>query len=351
MNPATTACFEQEDRHARGLVRDLHVPRPSFYWPDLLLSAGIGWTAFGFAATLPFSAIMLACAGVAVFALYRALCFLHEISHIKRSALGGFEAVWNVLVGFPLLMPSFVYAGVHQAHHSLGSYGTSRDPEYLPFAQSRRMTVVFALESFFIPAALLLRFLVAGPVGLLVPRFQKWLAVHASALTMNLAYRREITPDLMTKIRRDTSLLLLMWVAAIAILPAHVFLVWFGVVSVASFINTLRTLVAHRYEGDGMPLDRGGQLRDSIDVPGRVWTELWAPVGLRYHALHHYFPGIPYHNLAAAHRRLVASLPAESLYCGVRSTGLARSLQSLLSGKARKRKLIAPDTEPAAARL
>jgi len=30
----------------------------------------------------------------------------------------------------------------------------------------------------------------------------------------------------------------------------------------------------------------------------------WAPVGLRYHALHHYFPGIPYHNLGFAYQRL-----------------------------------------------
>ncbi len=325
------APFEAEDRHAKSLVRDLHSPRPAFYWPDLILSAATGWVAFGFAAALPSSAAMLVCAGIAVLALYRALCFLHEISHIKRSALGGFETVWNLLVGFPLLMPSFVYVGVHQAHHSLGSYGTSRDPEYLPFAQSSRMTVLFALESFLIPAVLALRFLAAGPLGLLIPPLQRWLAVHASALTMNFAYRRQVTPELMSKIRRDTALLLLLWITAIALLPAHVFIVWFGVVSVASFINTLRTLAAHRYEGDGTPLDREGQLRDSVDVPGRVWTELWAPVGLRYHALHHYFPGIPYHNLATAHRRLRAALPPEALYCGVSHTGLYGSLRSLVS--------------------
>jgi fatty acid desaturase len=117
------------------------------------------------------------------------------------------------------------------------------------------------------------------------------------------------------------------------LLPLRAFAVWFGVVSVASFINTLRTLAAHRYEAEGDPLDRSGQLRDSIDVPGSFWTELWAPVGLRYHALHHYFPGLPYHNLGEAHRRLVKALPAGSAYRASTSPGLLASLTALIAGK------------------
>jgi fatty acid desaturase len=38
------------------------------------------------------------------------------------------------------------------------------------------------------------------------------------------------------------------------------------------------------------------------------------PVGLRYHATHHLFPSMPYHNMRAAHKRLMAELPADSLY-------------------------------------
>jgi len=329
--------FEQEDLQSRALLRDLHVPRPFVYWTDLLLSAGLGWTAFAFAASLPFSTAALLCAGAAVLALYRTLCFIHEISHIKRSALPGFETVWNLLAGFPLLMPSFIYVGVHQSHHSPGSYGTSRDPEYLPFAASRRMTIVFALESFLMPAALMARFLAAAPFGLVIPPFGRWLAVHASSLTMNFAFRREVTRELSAKINRDTVLLLAMWALAFALLSRHVFIVWFVVMSIVSFINTLRTLAAHRYEGDGTPFDRSGQLRDSNDVPGRVWTELWAPVGLRYHALHHYFPGIPYHNLATAHRRLIGALPSGAVYREVTRPGLLSSLRSLVAGKTGER--------------
>ena len=56
------------------------------------------------------------------------------------------------------------------------------------------------------------------------------------------------------------------------------------------------------------------QLYDSADIVGNPLTELVYPVGLRYHALHHMFPSLPYHNLGIANRRLMAQLPADSPY-------------------------------------
>ena len=334
-SPAPFA-FAAEDRQSRELVRDLHVVRPAVFWTDLILSASVGWAAFGYAIALtPFSPWMLGACAVSVLALYRGLCFVHEITHQSARSLPGFEATWNLLIGFPLLIPSSAYVGVHQSHHSLSSYGTSSDPEYLPFAHSTGMTIVFALESFLIPIVLVLRFLGLTIPGLLIPAFGRWLAVHLSSLTMNVAYRRKLTPELWAQVRRQSVCILLMWSLPIALatqgkLPWRFFAVWFGVSSLVSFINTLRTLGAHAYESTGEPLDREGQLRDSIDTPGAVWTELWAPVGLRYHALHHYFPGIPYHNLPAAWQRLSDAMPEDSVYQKVQSSSLPFSLQELL---------------------
>jgi fatty acid desaturase len=179
-----------------------------------------------------------------------------------------------------------------------------------------------------------IRFLLLTPIAFLYPPFYKWLVVHLSSLTMNTAYRRELTPELMALVRRQNARILFMWaaffaLAAAGVLPWRFFLVWLGISSFVSFINTLRTLGAHAYESSGEPLDREGQLTDSIDTPGAPWTELWAPVGLRYHALHHYFPGIPYHSLAEAWRRVSTSLPASSAYHRVRSPSLAHSLYAL----------------------
>lgn len=57
------------------------------------------------------------------------------------------------------------------------------------------------------------------------------------------------------------------------------------------------------------------QIADSINFAGRSpLTALLFPVGLRYHALHHWFPALPYHSLGRAHRRLMAQLPADSPY-------------------------------------
>jgi fatty acid desaturase len=330
----TATVFEVEERRSKELLRNLQSPSPRIYWIDLAASSLAGWAAFAEAVRLPFSAASIACVAVAVLALYRCLCFLHEISHINRSGLRGFEAAWNAVVGFPLLMPSFVYVGVHQWHHHARTYGTSQDPEYLPFARSSRMTAVFALESFLIPAALLIRFLVLAPVGLLIPAFHRWLVRHASSLTMNFGYQRESPPEVSRRIRRGSVVILAGWAAAAAlcargILPWRVFAVWFAMLSLVSFVNTLRTLAAHKYESDGAPLTRAEQLQDSIDVPGGPWTELWAPVGLRYHALHHYFPGVPYHNLPEAHRRLTEALAVDSVYRRVSNPSLWRCLANL----------------------
>jgi len=135
-------------------------------------------------------------------------------------------------------------------------------------------------------------------------------------------------------VRIQSGLVLILWLgfAVMAwadLLTWRFFAVWLGISSAISFINTLRTLGAHAYESAGGPMDREGQLRDSIDTPGAAWTELWAPVGLRYHALHHYFPGIPYHNLKKAWSRLSAALPHDAAYHRASSRGLARSLRAL----------------------
>ncbi len=256
---------------------------------------------------------------------------MHEISHLRKVALPGFETVWNVLVGVPLLMPSFVYSGVHPDHHSLATYGTKGDPEYLPFATSRGMIIAFALQSLLIPMILIVRFIPIAMVCLVIPRFHRWVAAHASSLTMNVSYRRNVTADALRTMVQWQVYILVFWGCCFAavvqgLLPWQIFLIWYAATAFASLVNALRTLGAHCYETSGEPRSRLQQLEDSIDTPGAFFTELWAPVGLRYHALHHYFPGLPYHNLGEAYRRLTGNA---SPYDRMSSASLAASLSSL----------------------
>ena len=79
-------------------LADLHKVRPAIYWADLLLSAGVGWISFAIASSQPLgSPAGIAAIVVAIFALYRALAFTHEISH-QRHRIPYFEAAWNWLV-------------------------------------------------------------------------------------------------------------------------------------------------------------------------------------------------------------------------------------------------------------
>jgi fatty acid desaturase len=323
---------------AHQFVADLHAPRPSVYWTDLLISTVVGWTAFGVAVAAPaWSWTTAAAVAISTLALYRGLCFTHEITHLRRRAVPGFETAWNLLLGVPLLLPTFTYVGVHQSHHNLATYGTKDDPEYLPFRRSRRLIVMFSIQSsLLLPILLLLRFLVLAPVGLVWPRFHRWLETHASSFAMNPMYRRVVTPAIARMMRVWEGVTLAAWAVVTAVVagglvPVRMLLVWFVVMALVSLVNTMRVLGAHDYETDGAPRDREGQLADSIDTPGGPWTELWAPVGLRYHALHHYFPGIPYHNLGAAYRRLLAALSEEALdrYRESTSPSLRHSLSTL----------------------
>src|SRR5262245_8635835 len=140
---------DELDTVARALVGDLHEPRPPVFWADAIGTAAVGWTAF-------------------------AVGLMARVTYIRRRALPGFETAWNVLFGVPLLLPSFTYMGVHQSHHSLSTYGTKDDPEYLPFASSRRLMVIFAIQStLLMPVALIVRFLLISPIGLVVPSLHR----------------------------------------------------------------------------------------------------------------------------------------------------------------------------------
>jgi fatty acid desaturase len=297
-------------RAAAELTRDIAEARPGVYWPDMIGSAALGYAALAGAILVHGTWPAIVCGVVAVLALYRALLFIHEISHLHRNALPGFRTAWNGLVGIPMLTPSFMYEGVHTLHHARTRYGTAEDPEYLPLALMKPWSLpVFVLIALLAPVGLVIRFAFLSPLGVVFPRLRTIVWERFSALAINPAFRRRPAEGEMK--RRflwqeiGASAWAMVLVASVFVLGWRPLLVALAVFAAVGLLNQLRTLVAHLWENEGEPMTVTAQYLDSVNVPPpSPFAALWAPVGLRYHALHHLMPSMPYHSLGEAHRRL-----------------------------------------------
>ncbi len=306
---------------ARRIVANFTTPRPAIYWADMLGTMVVAYTASSTFLSQPFgSPLTIGCYLVGALGVYRLSMFIHEIVHFRRDEMNGFRIAWNVLAGIPMLLPSFFY-DPHLAHHNTHHYGTNNDGEYLPLARGAWYDLaLFLFQIVFQPAFFFLRFLVGTPVSFLHPKLRAWTLRHASSYVINFRYCRPIPQKGLGWAWTSLEL------ACSARAWAVVFMILIGVApwtrliklcaisSLALGINHLRTLAAHRYRSAGEPISHEAQFLDSTNISGGWLTEFICPVGLRYHALHHLFPAIPYHRLGAAHKRLLAELPADSPY-------------------------------------
>ena len=331
--PASTWHSQMPDdkamlRAAVELTRDIAEARPGIYWPDMLASAVVGYGALAGAIVVgnPVAAVLLGL--LASLALYRALLFIHELTHIHKDALPGFRFGWNLVVGIPLLIPSFMYEGVHTQHHARTRYGTVEDPEYLPLALMKPWSLpVFALTAILLPVALLIRSAVLVPLGAVIPPLRDLVWGRASALAINPQYRRRKPEGDFARMVFWQELGCSVWALSVLVASAawgwRPLVIALCVVSLTAFLNQVRTLVAHLWENDGEAMTVTAQYLDSVNVPPPAkFSGFWAPVGLRYHALHHLLPSVPYHSLAEAHRRISDHLGETSTYHKASHPGL-----------------------------
>ena len=330
-------------RAARELTKDIAIALPGIYWTDMLVSAGLGYAALAGAILVESAPLAVLLGLISALTLYRALLFIHEISHLHRDALPGFRTTWNLLVGIPMLTPSFMYEGVHTLHHARTRYGTLEDPEYLPLALMKPWTLpLFVLIALLAAPALLFRFAVLVPLGAIIPPVRKLMWQRVSALSINPQFRRRPPEGNLKRRVFWQEALGSAW--AIALLASTFAVGWrplliaLAVVSLTAVLNQLRTLVAHLWENEGEPMTVTAQYLDSVNVPppGRI-AEIWAPVGLRYHALHHLLPSMPYHSLAEAHRRLSAHLEAGTTFHGANHPGMAVLVMRIMRSTFRAR--------------
>ena len=326
-------------RTAAELSRDLNGVKPAIYWADFTGSAVLGYAALAGAVLLS-GALAWVSGIVAILALYRAGSFIHELTHLKHRDLPWFRFGWNGLVGVPLLVPSFLYEGVHNLHHNKTRYGTVEDPEYLPLALMKPWTVpLFAIVSALAPVAMLIRFGLLTPLSLLIRPLRELVVERFSGLQINPLFRRRAPEG---ELKRQwyaqeaaCSLWAIMLVTLVAtnVIPLRAFLIFLAIAAGVMVLNQVRTLVAHLWENEGEAMTVTAQYLDTVNVPPpTLLPALWAPVGLRYHALHHLLPGVPYHNLSEAHRRITAAVDPTSPYHKASYAGLP----GLVAGLTRK---------------
>ncbi len=337
---------------ARGIVKDLFGANPAIYWTDFLLSMGVGtfcfvairrgrlfdricdamqWEWFGYRWAMIGVFFAISC-----LAYYRAALFTHELVHLRDGAVRGFRMVWNALCGIPFLMPAFLY-DTHVHHHIRKHYATAEDGEYLPLAVGPARNILWYLaQSFVIPLLAVLRFAVVTPLTWFSPRLREWVYRRASSMVIDPTYIRPLPTRKQRRAWRLCEAACFAYVWTLGVCLALRLLPWMWLVHVYAMgvtiimLNSLRTLGAHRYWHAGGEVSFLDQLLDSVNYPRHPLVgELWAPVGLRFHALHHLFPSLPYHALAEAHRRLMTQLPADSPYRQTESPGLWSSLRVL----------------------
>jgi len=329
-------------RQAHQIVKDLMRPNPFVYWLDFFASAAVSYTALWLLLTSDlWSITSLVSLVVSGFGLYRTSIFIHELAHMPPTKFRLFRAVWNAGFGVPFLAPSFIYTD-HRVHHIGQTYGTPGDSEYHQFGPERFGEVVRGFVMLpVVPFFPLIRFGLLGPVSLLHPSIRRLVWQRASSLgTLSPAYRRA-DPD-----EHERRVVWLLEIGCFAIVAGLFGCLFAGVFAWAVFwklyavylfvmiVNALRVYAAHGYASGGEPMTFVEQMLDSTTIPGGPWSALWAPLGMRFHALHHLFPTMPYHSMARAHRRLMRELPPDSPYQTTIRGSLFGAIRGLLSGAA-----------------
>jgi fatty acid desaturase len=335
----------------RTWVDDLRAPRAGIYFADATACAGCGWLLLAMIPHVPGTVARVLMFGASALLLYRTLGFIHELFH--QQALVAFRAWWHAIAGVPLLLPLLLYLPIHQAHHNAQCYGTARDGEYEQFKGRRHaMTLRLLLLYLALPLALLVRFGLLTPLGVVVPLIRRQVVPAFVHLSLRMPFRAPELRGAAASEARWVEFACMLWAWAIvgALFAGQQALVglWALVLVTIATLNTVRALCStHLYVEEAEGRDSLGQLADSLNIGGNgVLTHLLCPVGLQYHALHHLAPYLPYHALPQAHRRLMERLPADSLYHRVTVPSLYQGWRRLVQATEAPPETAAPGVSP-----
>jgi fatty acid desaturase len=318
----------------------LSSPNKVRYWLDFGVTVAVSYAAFAGAVVSSVSAPEFWCCFViATLATYRGNFFLHEVVHQGRR-LGAFSWAYLLFYGFVHKIPIVAYLP-HLVHHEVSHYGDHNDPEYAewwadPALAVRHMLVLVVVA----PAGLMLRFGVFSAIVPWLPAVVRArLYARCSSFVLNPKYERPI--DLWP---RRTTLVEeygcfgytagFVGLSLAGYVPWTALVVWYAMMTAFFLLHCARAIVNHGYRRFHHTATVEAMIADSRNVIGHpVLSELWGPLGVRYHALHHLFPQLPYHALPAVHVRLLEVLPVDHVYRTTSSLSFVSSFKRGLASR------------------
>lgn len=316
-------------------------PNAALYYLDFTVSAVAGNVFLLLAAMAGEGALQWFYVFAAALALFRATIFIHEAYHLSKS-IPGFGRYYNLLHGFLHKMPLYSYTP-HRYHHLPATYGTAHDPEYEPLGDKSAFYNLIGAPLLLMTALPLFMVVRWGILPLALPFIgehgRQRVYAYASTLAMNMRYRRPAPSEAEKRewYTQDAgcAIYTLVYAGLIAagILPARILAVWYVTFYIVSVLNYYRVLISHRYLTGLDATSHKQQIIDSVTFPLTPQNAWLYPVGLGYHALHHMFPQIPYHNIGKAHRWLMQVLPENHPYRLTVVNGYFRAIGQLLARK------------------
>lgn len=285
------------------------------YLFDFLLSASVFYAAFLYSGISSNLLVKCALYVVAVLSVYRMSVFSHEIVHMgNRFPL--FVVLWNVICA-PAILYSSAFFRSHIDHHRSDSYGSEKDPEYARFWDTSYMSKLYLGFSPLVPFLEFFKRAILIPVSWVIPGYRK--KMKSKEVLASIHGNYEATPHIRPASKFENFIDFMITIECVAILALAIYdqqyvswiIKWLSVLGLGILINSARTLHAHLYTISKTPVPLAEQFDDSITLnlhPAAAF--LVAPVGLKYHAIHHLFPFLPYHSLGKAHKRLLDSSEA-----------------------------------------
>ncbi|MBX3040430.1 MAG: fatty acid desaturase [Bdellovibrionaceae bacterium] len=310
----------EELRKALILLKPYHQLSPKRFFTDLTATGLVAWGSLWAMSVLNMGPVFWLLFLTAYLAFFRGNAFIHEVVHFHKK-IPGLGACYNLFFGFPNRIPYYMHEP-HRFHHLPNTFGTNRDPEYL-FLKGKGMGYFFLpfLAAPLSPLLLTARFGLWPLFSWLTPRtWQNFVYQRASTIVVNPSYVRnepseeERKEALWQDLGCASVFLLFIVLGVTGVLSAKFFVLWYVIATLNGVVNIYRARVAHLYDNEEGSLSPMAALRDSVTIEGSFLSELWAPLGLKYHSLHHLAPSIPYHNLAKAHHHLKSHLDRNHPY-------------------------------------